>query len=102
MKLIYKPFSLLFTLAAGWMGRNIFRSVWSRIDAEDPPRPTSHQAALGKVVGAAALEAATMASVGAAAHRASARAFHYLTGVWPDDKKEKKERRRQARARDRA
>lgn len=101
MKLIYKPFALIFTLVASWIGRNIFRSVWSRIDEEEPPRPTSHRDGLGKVVGAAALEAATMASVAAAADRASARAFHYLTGIWPGDKKEKKERRRRSRAKDR-
>ena len=44
---------------------------------------------MGKVVGAAALEAATMAGVAAAAERASARAFHYLTGFWPAKKKNK-------------
>jgi hypothetical protein len=40
------------------------------------------------VVGAAALEAATMAGVGAAVDRAGARAFHHLTGIWPGDKRE--------------
>jgi hypothetical protein len=101
MKLIYKPFSLIFTVTAGYMGRGIFRSMWDRIDAEDPPPPTAYEANLGKVIGAAALRAVTMATVSAAANRAAARSFHYLTGIWPDDKKEDKERRREARARDR-
>jgi hypothetical protein len=43
-----------------------------------------------KVVGAAALEAATMAGVGAAADRFAAQAFHYLTGIWPGKPAEKK------------
>jgi hypothetical protein len=34
-------------------------------------------------VGAAALEAATLAATKAAANRASARSFHYLFGIWP-------------------
>jgi len=37
------------------------------------------------VVAAAALEAATMAGIGAAVDRAGARAFHYLTGIWPGE-----------------
>ncbi|MFL5824022.1 MAG: DUF4235 domain-containing protein [Solirubrobacteraceae bacterium] len=101
MQLLYKPFSLIFTMTAAWMGRGIFRSLWERIDSEEPPRPTSYESSLGKVVGAAALEAATMATTGAAAHRAAARTFHYLTGIWPGDKKAKESRRR-ARARDRS
>jgi hypothetical protein len=43
-----------------------------------------------KVVGAAALEAATMAGVAAAADRVAAQAFHHLTGVWPGKRAEKK------------
>jgi hypothetical protein len=41
-----------------------------------------------KVVGAAALEAATMAGIAAAVDRASARVFHYLTGIWPAKKQD--------------
>jgi hypothetical protein len=39
-----------------------------------------------KVVGAAALEAATMAGVAAAVNRFTAAGFHYLFGVWPGEK----------------
>jgi len=37
------------------------------------------------VVAAAALEAATMAGIGAAFDRVGARAFHHLTGIWPGE-----------------
>ena len=104
MKVLYKPFALIFTVFAARMGKGVFHSLWSRIDSEDPPKATSPEASLSKVMGAAALEAATMATVGAAANRASARAFEYLTGVWPGDsgeKKKKKKRRRPGRRKDR-
>ncbi len=89
MKLLYKPFAIITSLISARVGRNAFRSLWSRIDEERPPRPTAGEGTLPKVVGAAALEAATMAAISAAASHSSARAFHYLTGVWPGAKSEK-------------
>ncbi len=83
MKLLYKPFGLIAGVIAAKVGRNAFKAIWAKIDSADPPDPTTEQASLPKVVGAAALEAATMAGVAAAVDRASARAFHYLTGIWP-------------------
>jgi hypothetical protein len=65
----------------------VFSSRWATLEDSAPPRPTTAEASLPKVVGAAALEAATMAGVAAAVNRASARAFHYLTGIWPGEKK---------------
>jgi hypothetical protein len=87
MKILYKPFAIIAGVIAGKLGRNAFKSLWSKIDDREPPRPTTAEASLPKVVGAAALEAATMAGVAAAVNRASARAFHYLTGIWPGEKK---------------
>jgi hypothetical protein len=88
MKLLYKPFALIFTVIAARMGRSIFKSVWAQFDNAEPPRATTEDASLAKVVGAASLEAATLAGVGAAADRAAARAFYYLTGYWPGKKQE--------------
>lgn len=90
MKILYKPFALIFSVIAGRMGKSAFKSLWTRIDEQDPPDPTTKEAGLGKVIGAAALEAATMAGVAAAADRAAARTFHYFTGYWPGKKKEDK------------
>ena len=89
MKLLYKPFGLIAALIAARIGRDLFKSMWSRIDEAEPPKPTTADASMGKVVGAAALEAATMAGVAAAVGRASARTFHYLTGIWPGERREK-------------
>jgi hypothetical protein len=83
MKILYKPFAIVIALIAARIGKNVFKGLWSAIDKEDPPVPTQRTASTPKVVGAAALEAATMASVAAAADRAGAKAFHHLTGFWP-------------------
>jgi hypothetical protein len=97
VKIIYKPFALIASVIAGRLGRGIFKSLWAKVDNADPPDPTAPNASLGKVVGAAALEAATMASIAAAADRAAARTFEYLTGFWPgkepDKKKDKKKKK---------
>jgi hypothetical protein len=85
MKILYKPFGLIGGAIAARLGKSIFRGLWSKIDAAEPPAPTAPNATLPKVIGAAALEAATMAGVGAAVDRATARAFHYFTGIWPGD-----------------
>lgn len=92
MKLLYKPFALIAGLIAARLGNALFKGLWSRVDAQrEPPQPTAPEASLTKVVGAAALEAATMASVAAAADRAAAEAFHHLTGVWPGKPAKKRE-----------
>jgi hypothetical protein len=95
VKIIYKPFALIASVIAARLGRGVFKSLWAKVDQSDPPDPTAPHASLGKVVGAAALEAATMAGIAAAADRAAARTFEYFTGVWPDkDKKKKKEKKK--------
>jgi Protein of unknown function (DUF4235) len=83
MKLLYKPFSLIAGLIAARIGKALFKGLWSRVDRAEPPEATAPEAPMPKVVGAAALEAATMAGVAAAADRVAAQAFHHLTGVWP-------------------
>ncbi len=97
MKLLYKPFALIASGIAARLGRGAFRSLWAKVDNADPPDPTAPNASLGKVVGAAALEAATMASIAAAADRAAARTFEYLTGVWPGKEPDKKKDKKRGR-----
>ena len=88
MKILYKPFGIIAGLISARIAATIFKALWARIDEEQPPKPTTEEATFPKVVGAAVLEAATMAGVGAAVDRAGARAFHHLTGIWPGDKHE--------------
>jgi hypothetical protein len=86
MKLLFKLVSAVSGRVAARLGRTVFRSVWSKIDAADPPEATTAEASMPKVVGAAALEAATMAGVAAAVNRFTAAGFHHLFGVWPGEK----------------
>jgi hypothetical protein len=86
MKVLYKPFGLIAGVIGAKLGRSMFKTLWAKIDESDPPGPTTEEASLGKVVGAKALEAATVAGVAAAVDRASARSFKYLTGFWPGAK----------------
>ncbi len=88
MKILYKPFGIIAGLVGARIAHSVFKVLWARIDQEDPPSPTTEEASLPKVVGAAALEAATMAAVAAAVDRASARTFHHLTGIWPGESRE--------------
>lgn len=90
MKLLYKPFSLIAGVIAAQIGKALFKGLWSRVDRREPPEPTAPEAPMPKVVGAAALEAATMAGVAAAADRVAAQAFHHLTGIWPGKPAKKK------------
>jgi Protein of unknown function (DUF4235) len=87
MKILYKPFALIASVIGARVARSLFKALWSRIDHDEPPKPTTAEASLPKVVGAAALEAATMAAIGAAFDRASARTFHHLFGIWPGEER---------------
>jgi Protein of unknown function (DUF4235) len=91
MKILYKPFAIIASAIAARLGRSVFKTIWAKIDSAAPPEPTTQQASLPKVVGAAALEAATMAGVGAAVDRASARTFEHLTGFWPGKRQQEPE-----------
>lgn len=86
MKIFYKPFGIIAGLIGARIAKAIFTALWARIDTEAPPKPTTEDASFPKVIGAAALEAATMAGIGAAVDRTGARVFHHLTGIWPGDK----------------
>jgi hypothetical protein len=86
MKLLYKPFGIIAGLIAAKLGQSVFKSLWGRIDDAQPPTATTEGASLPKVVGAQALQAATMAGVAATVDRTFARVFHHLTGIWPGPK----------------
>jgi hypothetical protein len=91
MRFFYRLFARITGGFAGRIGQLLFKSLWSRIDHEDPPKPTKLDASLAKVVVGATLEAATMAGVAAVVERATAAAFSYLFGVSPEPKEKKKQ-----------
>ena len=90
-KLLYKPLALIGSLLAARVGKSVFRTLWARIDEREPPAPSTEDASVQRVVGAAVLEAATMAGIAAAVDRATARLFQYFTGLWPGKREDEED-----------
>jgi hypothetical protein len=85
VKLLYKPFGIVFGLAAGALAKRLFDLVWGLFDDADPPKATTARATWPKVLGAAALQAVTFKVTRAAVDRAGAKGYERLTGVWPGE-----------------
>ena len=41
MKLVYKPFGIVFGILAGVLSKKLFDAVWGIFDKEEPPKPTT-------------------------------------------------------------
>jgi len=83
MKLLYKPFALVFGILGGFVARKLSSWLWSLIDREDPPSPDVRQTTWVKVLAAAAIEGLIFRVTRAAVDRAGASGFERLTGIWP-------------------
>jgi hypothetical protein len=90
MKLLYKPFGIIFGIIAGILSQKVFNAVWGIFDKEEPPKPTTQEADWPKVISAAAVQGVTFRVTRAAVDRAGAKGFFYLTGIWPGDKRQEK------------
>jgi len=86
MKLIYKPFGIVFGILAGVLSKRLFETLWGVIDRRDPPGPTTQRATWPQVLGAAAVEGITFKVTRAAVDRAGAKGFERLTGAWPGER----------------
>lgn len=86
MKLMYKPFGIVFGFLAGILAKKVFEAVWGIFDNEEPPKATTLQTTWPKVIGAAAMEGVAFKVTRAAVDRAGAKGFAHLTGFWPGDK----------------
>jgi len=88
-KLLYKPFSIAFSVAGGVAAGFVFKQVWRRLAGEDEaPEATSREYGWGEVLAAAALQGAIFAVVKAILDRGGATGFRRLTGAWPGDEPE--------------
>jgi Protein of unknown function (DUF4235) len=85
MKLIYKPFGIIFGFLAGIAAKKVFEAVWGIFDNEEPPKPTTLQTTWPKVIGAAAVEGVAFKVTRAAVDRVGAKGFARLTGFWPGE-----------------
>ena len=87
MRLIYKPFGIVFSILAALLSKKVFEKVWAMIDEEEPPGATTREATWPKVLGAAAVQGVTFKVTRAAVDRAGAQGFSSLTGVWPGEER---------------
>jgi hypothetical protein len=91
VKLIYKPFGLILGILAGLVGKRAFDFAWTKIDDSEPPKGTTETAPWGKVIGAAALQGVIFKVTRVAIDRYGAIGWRYLTGVWPGEKRPKRD-----------
>ena len=87
MGLIYKLFGIILGMAAGLLGKRVFDFVWTKVDDEEPPKPTTQETTWGKLLGAAAVQGMIYKLVRVAVDRYGAIGWHYLTGSWPGEKR---------------
>ena len=86
MKLLYKPFGIVFGVLGGLIGGAIFKQIWKLVSGEeDAPAAKESEYTWAEVLPAAALQGAIFALVKAAVDRGGAQGFQKLTGVWPGD-----------------
>jgi hypothetical protein len=89
IRLLYKPFALAFSIAAGVFARKSVDALWAMRASDDserphePPATADRGAPLRTVVAGAALQAAVFAAVRAFFDRQGRRLFAHLTGFWP-------------------
>jgi hypothetical protein len=91
MKLVYKPFGIVLGILAGVLGKRLFNVAWSKIDEEDPPKPTTELAPWPKLIAAAALQGVIFRVTRTLVDRYGAKGYAYLTGVWPGERRPDRE-----------
>ena len=87
MKLVYRPFGIIFGLLGGQLAKKVFNFIWSKIDDEEAPKPTTEGTPWVKVLSAAAVQGMIFQVVKATINRGGAKGFAHLTGVWPGQKR---------------
>ena len=87
MGLIYKPFGILFGILSGLIGKKLFDFVWTKIDDEEPPEATTEETTWGRLLAVAAIQGVIFRVTRFVVDRYGAIGFHYLTGIWPGEKR---------------
>ena len=87
MGVIYKPFGIILGILGGLVGKRVFNFVWTKIDDEEPPEATTQDTTWGKLLAAAAVQGVIFRVTRFVVDRYGAIGFHYLTGIWPGEKR---------------
>jgi hypothetical protein len=83
LKLVYRPVGIVVGIFAGLLSKRLFLWAWSKIDEEEPPKPTIREVSWSKVLAASVLQGVVFSTTRTAVNRAGAEAWEWLTGVWP-------------------
>jgi Protein of unknown function (DUF4235) len=86
IKLLYKPFSSIFSVLGGLVAGAIFKQIWKLVPGEeDAPNATDADRGWREILIAAALQGAIFGVIKAAIDRSAAEGTHKVTGTWPGD-----------------
>jgi hypothetical protein len=86
VKLLYKPFGLLFSVLGGILAGAAFKQIWKRVAGEeDSPKAKESEYGWKEILPAAAFQGAIFGLLKAAVDRGGAEGFRKLTGIWPGD-----------------
>jgi hypothetical protein len=85
MRFLFLPFSIAAGLAAGFLSKRIFDTVWRVVDREEAPAAEHRDISLGKLALALLLEGAIFRAVEGLVDHSARRGFYTLTGTWPGE-----------------
>ncbi|MGA8355508.1 MAG: DUF4235 domain-containing protein [Solirubrobacteraceae bacterium] len=88
-KIFFAPFAMIGGLIAGLLGKRIFKTAWGLIDDREPPKATDGEARWSRVVIALVLQGAIFSASRGVVDRMLRKAFAYLTGYWPGQRRAK-------------
>lgn len=88
-KIFFAPFAMIGGLIAGILGRRLFKAAWAAVDGEEPPQPGDRDAAWRRVLLALVLQGAIFTATRGILDRLLRKAFSWLTGFWPGQKRPK-------------
>ena len=98
-KLAYRLLSMLVSLGGGVLASAIFRKIWKlAADEDEAPKATDAGKGWPEVLAAAALQGAIFAVVTASVERLAAAGTRSLTGTWPGEESDGKNRRKGKKA----
>jgi hypothetical protein len=84
VKLLYKPFGILFSVLGGLLATRLFNLIWAKVAHQDSaPHPKDKQRGWGEVAAAAVVQGAVYSGVKAVVDRAGATGYEKATGTWP-------------------
>lgn len=87
MRLIYKPIGIVLGIVAGLLGKRLFDFVWEKVDDQEPPKATTQQTTVAKLVAASAIQGVIFRVTRVLVDRAGAQGWFRLTGAWPGEKR---------------